>query len=44
MKKIYFVLPALLLLLGCSEETPKKNYSGAKLLEQKCQHCYNLDY
>jgi len=24
MKKIYFALPALLLLLGCHEETPKK--------------------
>jgi len=43
MKKIYFALPALLLLLGCSDEAPKNNYSGAKLLEQKCQHCHNLD-
>ncbi len=43
MKKIYFALPALLLLLGCSDEAPKTNYSGAKLLEQKCQHCHNLD-
>ena len=34
---------ALILLSGCNETQTKVSYDGAKLLEQKCASCHNID-
>jgi len=40
--KIFLYLFILLIFIGCND-TPKKQYNGKKLLEQKCSSCHDLN-